>query len=76
VIFAINVGSMHILIFWFTQEMEIKLLERQQQLKSELVCASTVSMCSWDSQEEEEEGVGKEIETLAGSRCKTRDSYE
>jgi len=50
---------MHILIFWFTQEMEIKLLERQQQLKSELVCASTVSMCSWDSQEEEEEGVGK-----------------
>jgi hypothetical protein len=41
---------MHILIFWFTQEMEIKLLERQQQLKSELVCASTVSMCSWDSQ--------------------------
>ena len=26
--------------------------------------------------EEEEEGVGKEIETLAGSRCETRDSYE
>jgi len=25
---------------------------------------------------EEEEGVGKEIETLAGSRCETRDSYE
>ena len=25
----------------FAQEMEIKLLERQQQLKSELVCAST-----------------------------------